>query len=114
MNGLFAFFFGVLTIIGALVFGRIKGSQATKSKMEVQIKTEQAKAEKAETEKELVVEAAKEVKQITAEDAAIQGYFEEFRRDYVEAEEHEDIDYAIEAARKLAERATNWQQRNRQ
>ena len=113
MNGFFAFFIGVLTVISAWVFGRLNCSKSTKEKMSAQIKTEQAKAEKAETEKELVVEAAKEVKQITAEDEAIKGYFEEFRRDYVEAQEHEDIDYAIEAAKKLAERALNWQQRNR-
>ena len=113
MNGIFAFFFGILTVISALVLRKTTGSKKTIEKLETEVKTEQAKAEKAETEKELVVEAAKEVKQITAEDAAIKGYFEEFHRDYVEAEEHEDIDYAIEAAKKLAERALNWQQRNR-
>lgn len=114
MSGIYAFLLGIVALIGSFFFGRLKGSNAVKEKAEAQIATEKAKTEKAEKEKELVIEAAKEVKQKTAEDAAIQGYFEEFRRDYVEAEEHEDIDYAIEAARKLAERATNWQQRNRQ
>lgn len=112
MSGIYAFLMGIVAIIGAFIFGKVKGTSDTKTKISGQVTIEKAKAEKAETEKELVVEAAKTVRQSTAERDAIDGYFEEFRRDYKEAEETENIDYAIEAAKRLAERATTWQQRN--
>ena len=114
MSGIYAFLLGIVALIASFIFGKANGTKATKTKISGQVTIEKQKAEKAETEKELVIEAAKEVKQTTAEQEAIKGYFEEFRRDYVEAEEHEDIDYAIEAARRLAERATNWQKRQHQ
>lgn len=109
---------GVLGILGlfliSFLLGKKRGSDDTKLKMEGQVAVEQKKVEKAEAEKENVVQAAQVVKQSTAEQDAIHQYFEEFHRDYVEAEEHEDIDAEIEAARKLAERAVNWQKRNNQ
>lgn len=116
MNGIYAFLLGILAIIGAFVFGKAKGTSDTKTKISGQVTIEKKKAEKAETEKELVTQAAQTVREHTAETDAIDGYFEEFRRDYVEAQEHENIDYAIAAAQRLAERATNWQnrQKNRQ
>lgn len=114
MDGLWGIL-GILGLfIGVFLFGRKRGSDDTKLKMEGQVAVEQKKVEKAEAEKENVVQAAQVVKQSTAEQDAIHQYFEEFRRDYVEAEEHEDIDAEIEAARKLAERAVNWQKRNKQ
>jgi len=113
MNGIYAFLLGILAVIGAFIFGKTKGTSETKTKISGQVVIEQKKAQKAETEKELVIDAANTVRERTAETDAIDGYFEEFRRDYKEAEETENIDYAIEAAKKLAERATNWQQRNR-
>ena len=113
MNGIYAFLLGIVAVIGAFVFGKVKGTSDTKTKISGQVIIEQKKAQKAETEKELVMEAAKTVRERTAESDAIDGYFEEFRRDYQEAQETENIDYAIEAAKRLAERAANWQQRNR-
>ena len=71
------------------------------------------KVKKAETEKTLIQESAKEVKQMTAEKAAVYGFFNDFERELSEAKKDDNMDYAIEAAKKLAQRATAWRDRNK-
>ena len=52
------------------------------------------------------------MQQKTANDVAIEQYFSEFERERETAQEKNDYLSAIEAAKKLAERAEAWRQRN--
>lgn len=82
--------------------------------MKVQVVEAEAKAAKAETERDVAVSTARNVQEHTAESDAIHRYFVEFEETKREAESENNVDMAIEAARKLAERAVNWQRRNSQ
>ena len=101
MNGIYAFLLGIAAILGAFIFGKVKGSSETKTKISGQVTIEQQKREKAETERDLAVSAAQTVSVQTAEGNAIN-----------EAQDKGNTLYAIEAAKKLAERAEQWRKRN--
>ena len=98
----------------AWLAGRRSSRKETETRMKVQVVEAEAKAAKAETEKNLMETASQTVVQQTAESDAIRRYFVEFEESRKEAESEDNIDMAIEAARKLAERAVNWQRRNSQ
>ena len=106
------FLAGILAIIGAWFLGRFKGSKTTTSKLETQIKAQEQNTERAETERDLAIDTAQTVVQKTANDVAIESYFEEFETEVKTAKEENNILAAIESARKLAERAEGWRQRN--
>jgi len=112
MGGIYAFILGIVAVIGAWIFGKAKGSSDTKTKISGQVVIEKQKAEKAEKEKDVALETAQIVQQKTANDVAIEQYFSEFERERETAQETNDVLSAIEAARKLAERAEAWRQRN--
>lgn len=107
-----AFLLGVIAIIGAWLFGRFGSSKQTKTKVEAQIKVEQKKTEKAEAERDIAIETAQTVVQKTANDVAIEEYFNEFESEVKAAKEENNVLLSIEAAKKLAERAEAWRQRN--
>lgn len=112
MGGIYAFLGGILTLILAFFMGKRKGTEQTKTKISGQIVIEQQKAEKAEKEKDLVVDAAKIVRENTAEAEALDSYFNDFEEKLTEARSEGNAEYAIEAAKVLFERAENWKQRN--
>ena len=112
MNGVYAFLAGVVLIVLAFVTGKKKGSDETKTKISGQIVVEKQKADKAEKEKELVVEASHIVRENTAEANALDEYFNEFEEKLAEARSEGNSNYAIELAKTLAQRAENWKQRN--
>lgn len=107
-----AFLLGIIAIIGAWFFGKYNGSKNSKQKLETEIKILENKAEKAEKEKEIATETARTVVQKTANDVAIESYFDEFETEVKTAKEENNILAAIESAKKLAERAEGWRQRN--
>ena len=107
-----AFLLGVLLIISAWVMGRFKGSKATTEKLETQIKVQEKKTEKAEAERDIAIHTAQTVVQKTANDVAIEEYFDEFETEVKTAKEENNVLAAIGSARKLAERAEAWRQRN--
>lgn len=113
MNGVYAFVVGVLLVIAAWITGRASSRKETVTKMKVQISEAENRAAKAETEKGLAEKSAETVVQHTAETDAIKQYFVEFEEQRTEAESTGNIDGAIEAAKRLAERATQWRQRNK-
>ena len=113
-NGFAAFIAGVIAVLLAWLAGRRSSRKETTQKMQIQISETKAKAEKAETEKDIAEHTAQTVVQHTAETDAIHRYFLEFEETRKEAEDHNNVDEAIEAAKKLAERAVNWQRRNSQ
>ena len=106
------FFLGLAALLGAYIFGKVGGIKETKTKISGQVIIEKQKAEKAEKEKDIALETAQIVQQKTANDVAIEQYFNEFERERETAQETNDVLSAIEAARKLAERAEAWRQRN--
>lgn len=112
MNGVYAFLAGIIVILLAFVTGKKKGSEETKTKISGQIVVEKQKADKAEKEKELVVEASHIVRENTAEANALDEYFDEFEEKLAEAKSEGNASYAIEAAKALAQKAENWRQRN--
>ena len=112
MNGIYAFLLGIAAILGAFIFGKVKGSSETKTKISGQVTIEQQKREKAETERDLAVSTAQTVSVQTAESNAINEYFAEFESELHEAQDKGNTLYAIEAAKKLAERAEQWRKRN--
>ena len=114
MNGFAAFIAGVLAVLIAWLAGRRSSRKETETRMKIQVVEAEAKAAKAETEKTLAETAAQTAVQQTAESDAIRRYFLEFEESRKEAEDENNVDMAIEAARKLAERAVNWQKRNSQ
>ena len=114
MNGFAAFIAGVLAVLIAWLAGRRSSRKETETRMKVKVVEAEAKAAKAENEKTLMESASQTVVQKTAESDAIHRYFVEFEESRKEAESEDNIDMAIEAARKLAERAVNWQRRNSQ
>lgn len=112
MNGIYAFLAGILAIVIAFVAGKRKGTEQTKTKISGQIVIEKQKADKAEKEKELVVEASHIVRENTAEGHALDEYFNEFEEKLAEAKSEGNASYAIELAKDLAQKAENWRQRN--
>ena len=115
MNGGFAAFIaGVIAVLLAWIAGRRSSRKETETRMKVQVVEAKAEARKAETERDMAVSTAQNVQQHTAESDAIHRYFLEFEETRKEAEDENNVDMAIEAARKLAERAVNWQKRNSQ
>lgn len=113
-GGLAALIAGVLAVLLAWLGGRRSSKKETETKMKVQVVEAEAKAAKAQTERDVAVSTAQNVREHTAESDAIYKYFVEFEETKKEAEEKDNVDMAIEAARKLAERAVNWQRRNAQ
>lgn len=107
-----AFLMGIVLVIGALFFGRSMGKKETKTKISGEITIQKQRAEKAEAERDIAVATAQTVSQKTANDVAIEQYFDEFEREVQTAKNEDNILMSIEAARKLAERAEAWRQRN--
>ena len=112
MSGVYAFLVGILAVVGAWIFGKAKGTKETKTKISGELTIEQQKTQKAEAEKDIAISTAQTVSQQTAESAAINDYFDEFEANLKESRENNNVFYAIEAAKKLAERAELWRQRN--
>lgn len=107
-----AFLMGIVLVIGALFFGRSMGKKETKTKISGEITIQKQRAEKAEAERDIAVATAQNLSQKTANDVAIEQYFDEFEREVQTAKKEDNILMSIEAARKLAERAEAWRQRN--
>ena len=107
-----AFLMGIVLVIGALFFGKSLGKKETKTKISGEITIQKQRAEKAEAERDIAVATAQTVSQKTANDVAIEQYFDEFEREVQTAKNEDNILLSIEAARKLAERAEAWRQRN--
>ena len=107
-----AFLAGIILIIGAWIFGKASGKKETKTKISGEITIQKQKTEKAEAERDIAVSTAQTVSQKTANDVAIEEYFDEFETEVKTAKEQNNILYAIEASKKLAERAEAWRQRN--
>ena len=114
MNGIYAFLLGIAAVIGAWIFGKVNGTKETKTKISGEITIQKQKTEKAEKERDLAVSSAQTVSQSTAESDAINRYFDEFEGELRESKKTGNTDYAIEAAKKLAERAEAWRKRNSQ
>ena len=102
----------ILALLGTWFLGQSVGKSAGKKEMAQKV-TDETKQKKAETEKALAEDAAKIVSERTAESDAINGFFNDFESKLKEAKATENVDYAIEAARQLAEKATQWQRRNK-
>lgn len=107
-----AFLAGIILIIGAWIFGKASGKKETKTKISGEITIQKQKTEKAEAERDIAVATAQNLSQKTANDVAIEQYFDEFEREVQTAKKEDNILMSIEAARKLAERAEAWRQRN--
>ena len=107
-----------LAALGAVLIawltGNRSGKQKQKQKDAVLIENEKAKASKAETERDLIQNTAEVQRTHTAETDAVYRFFDEFEEAKKEADKTDNIDYAIEAAKKLAERAEAWRNRNAQ
>ena len=106
------FLLGILALIGAWAVGRYKSSSSAKEKHQAELKAQEKKTEKAEAERDLAIGAAQTVVQKTANDVAIEEYFDEFETEVKTAKQENNILAAIESAKKLAERAEGWRQRN--
>ena len=106
------FLLGIIAIIGAFLFGKYDSSKKTKTKVEAQLKVEKKKTEKAEAERDIAISTAETVVQKTANDVAIEEYFNEFESEVKAAKAEDNVLLAIESAKKLAERAEAWRQRN--
>ena len=102
----------ILALLGTWFLGQSVGKSAGKKEMAQKV-TDETKQKKAETEKALAEDTAKIVSERTAESDAINGFFNDFESKLKEAKATENVDYAIEAARQLAEKATQWQRRNK-
>ena len=100
----------ILALLGTWFLGQSVGKSAGKKEMAQKV-TDETKQKKAETEKALAEDTAKIVSERTAESDAINGFFNDFESKLKEAKATENVDYAIEAARQLAEKATQWQRR---
>lgn len=112
MNGLYAFGAGILAILICFLAGKKTGRKEAEHKAEVKIQNAEAKASKAETERDIALDTVQIKKQTTAETDSIKRFFDEFEEQKAEADKDNNIDYAIAAAQKLAERARQWQERN--
>ena len=112
MGGIYAFLGGILVLVFSFLLGKKKGSEQTKTKISGQIVIEQQKAKKAETERDLAIEAAQIVTENTAEANTLNEFFNEFEEKLVEARAKGNSELAIEAANALATKAENWRQRN--
>lgn len=112
MGGLY----GVIGIIAVFILtyfcGKWRGKEQTTTKISGQVVIEQQKAVKAEKEKDLALETAKIVSDTTAENNALNEYFEEFEAKVNEAKQEQNPALAIAAAQSLAQRANNWKERN--
>lgn len=106
---------GWAALIGfaVIAFAFLSGKRSGKKQQEHKVAEQKQKVKKVETEKTLIQESAKEVQQMTAEKAAVYGFFNDFERELSEAKKDDNMDYAIEAAKKLAQRATAWRDRNK-
>ena len=100
----------ILALLGTWFLGQSVGKSAGKKEMAQKV-TDETKQKKAETEKALAEDTAKIVSERTAESDAINGFFNDFESKLKEAKATDNVDYAIEAARQLAEKATQWQRR---
>lgn len=100
--------------LAALVYlsGSRSGKQKQKQKDAVLIQNEKARASKAETERDLIQQTAEVQRTHTAESDSIYRFFDEFEEEKKEADKTDNVEYAIEAAKKLAERAEAWRRRN--
>ena len=107
-SGIWAFFAAIVAIVIAFLSGKKTGKDQTAHK----VAEARQKIKATETEKELVQDAAKQVQEMTAEKEAVYGFFNDYERELAEAKQTGNTDYAIEAAKKLAERAIEWQKRN--
>ena len=112
MSGLY----GVIGIIAVFILtyfcGKWRGKEETTTKISGQVVIEQQKAKKVEKEKDLALETAKIVSGSTAENNALNEYFEEFEQKVTEAKQEQNPELAIAAAQSLAQRANNWKERN--
>ena len=111
--GLIAFIVGALAVVLAYLGGWRSSKKETTTKLSGEITIQRQKAETAQKERDLAVAAAQAVQQQTAESDTIKQFFNEFESKKTEADETNNVDIAIEAAKVLAERAAEWQRRNR-
>lgn len=112
MNFLYVLLVGGGLAILAWLSGNHSGRKTQKQKDAVQIENEKARASKAETERDLIQQTAEVQREHTAESDSIYRFFDEFEEEKKEADKTDNINYAIEAAKKLAERAEAWRRRN--
>lgn len=112
MSGIYAFLAGIAAILIAFLCGKKRGTDQTTTKISGQVIIEQQKAEKAEKEKDLALETAKIVSGSTAENNALNEYFDEFEEKLSEAKKEQNPSLAIAAAQSLAQNAENWRNRN--
>lgn len=112
MNGLVATGFIILVLLGCFLAGKKNGKKEMKQNMEVKVENAEAKAKKAETERDIALDTVEIKKQSTAQRDAIIRYFNEFESQKAEADKANNIDIAIAAAQRLAQRATEWKERN--
>ena len=113
-NLIYVLLAGVGAVLIAFLSGRRSGKTVQKQKDAVRIQNEKAKASKAETERDLIQNTAQVQRTHTAESDSIYRFFDEFEEEKKEADKTDNIDYAIEAAKKLADRAEAWRNRNAQ
>ena len=112
MSGIYAFILGIVAVIGAWLFGKAKGTSETKTKISGQVIIEKQKAEKAEKEKDLALGTAGIINAQTAEQQSLNDFFNEFETKVAEAKKEENPSLAIDAAKILSERASQWANRN--
>ena len=112
MNFLYVLLVGGGLAILAWLSGNHSGRKTQKQKDAVQIENEKARASKAETERDLIQNTEEVQREHTAESDSIYRFFDEFEEEKKEADKTDNVEYAIEAAKKLAERAEAWRRRN--
>lgn len=107
-----AFLFGLFLLIASAFLGRLSGKKETKTKISGEITILKQKAEKAEKEKDLALGTAEIINAQTAEQQSLNDFFNEFENKVAEAKKEENPSLAIDAARVLSERASQWANRN--
>lgn len=112
MAGIYAVIVSIVLLVGSYLIGRTSSKKETTQKLKIQIADAEQRAAKAETETQAIQQASDIAREATAESDAIKQYFVEFEEKRTEAESTGNIDEAIEAAKKLAERASAWRNRN--
>lgn len=103
-GGLIGFLIGALAIVGAWLFGKVKGSSETKTKISGEVTIEKAKAAKAETEKGLVSDATPLVTKAASGQAKAEAEYSETVRQLETARKSNDMQSVMDIARQLAER----------
>ena len=107
-----AFLFGLFLLFASAFLGKLSGKKETKTKISGEITILKQKAEKAEKEKVLALGTAGIINAQTAEQQSLNDFFNEFENKVAEAKKEENPSLAIDAARILSERASQWANRN--